>query len=545
GRAALLLEVFVEHDEQGRLEEVAAIGKEAARLEPAQAPYVAAGAIARIPEGAAAEGLALLVPVLEREPEAVEALIAQARSYMALEDVAKAFLSLEAARKARPGDHRPALFEGRFNHKLGKFSDARQALLRAQKLAATSSPLPSIELGRFDLDAGDVEAALEQAKTAVSISPLDARAHVLIADCLEQRGELDEALASYRRAHALDEESVDAALGEANMLREQAARSRVPAETEELAAALPLYRAVMERAPKNPKVMFEHGRALEMQGDLPAALELYREAANLDANDVRPHLRMAAAHLEAEPPSIEEAKAAMDAALRIEHESGRQRHEVRFWEARLAHARGEYSAAIANMRQAVEKEPRNALYNFWLGKSLDANNSLYEAIASYEAAIRLNSRFAEAQRALGWTELERHRFKQARKWFARYKKSEPSDLSIHVDIGESFIRQNKDGKAMAEFEKALAYDSQNVQALLHMGNIASRRGDDRKASKYFEKIVERAPDHGEAWCLLALSRAQPPLSSEAKTALRRCVENATAPADLQESAQNVLDTAGL
>ncbi len=541
-RAPITSDVARTYDDLGRLDEVVSIAQEAARLEPGSAEHVALAAVADALAGAPEAGLARIEPVLTREPTNVDALLARGRVYGAQQEIGKLFLDLEAAKAAAPQDYRVYLWDARFNLKLGKLEEARESFVRAQRLAADTA-VPTIELGFAELEAGDVEAAFKQAKSAVDVAPHDARSHVLLADCYVERGEFKKALKVYQKAVTIDPDNLSAFLGEANMLREMASREPTPAESELLAQAIPLYERAMERDGDNPRILFEYGRGLELRGELPQALELYEKATALDANDVRPHLRVTAAYLEREPPDLEAAGGSLARAQKIEAQAGKQYADVRFWEARYKILKREYSDAVASMRQAVEKEPRNAEFHYWLGKALEKNNSLYEAIAAYEDAVRLNSRYAQAQRALGWTELERHRFKKARQWFAKYQKMEPTDFSIYVDIGESYTRQNKDTQALKAFQKALGHDPNDVQAILQIGKILSRQGKEAQAAKKFERVIELEPTNSEAWCLVGISRSQRKVTVSARQALDTCIAADDAPVDMQEAAQEILDTA--
>src|SRR5262249_7878365 len=159
-----------------------------------------------------------------------------------------------------------------------------------------------------------------------------------------------------------------------------------------------------------------YGRAMELQHNIGAALELYSEAAELDEKDVRPHLKMASAFIEKDPPDLAAAKKSVAIARKIEAGSAKPSGLVRYWEARVALLDSKPHDAEAAMRSAVELEPRNALYHYWLGRTLEANNSLYEAISYYEKAVTLNSRLAVALRALGQSAIERNQFDKARDW---------------------------------------------------------------------------------------------------------------------------------
>lgn len=554
-RPSFLHATALTFDEAGLLgkEQAVAAATEAARLDPTNNAYVATAAAALAESGKVDEGLAQVSGALKRAPNDPELLISRARVLFHTEDVAKAYIDLETAKKAGGKDYRVYLWEARFNIKLGKLNDARKALAKAI-LLSKEDPMPLVELGRVDLQVGDVDAAFGNAQKAVELAADHPRAHVLLGDCYTRRGQLDDALKTYAKARELDDESLPAQIGYANALRDMSLREKKPSQAKSLSKSIPVYLAALASAPKNPAVLFEYGRALEIQGDLTAALALYREAASFDEKDVRPHLKIVAAYLESESPNLEEAKRSLKIAQKIELQSGQRNAEVRFWEARHALAAGQASDAsesmrLANeaaqsMRLATELEPRNALYQYWMGRALERSNSLYEAIAAYEKAISLNSRLADAHRALGWTALERHQFDKARASFDKYRESRPEDTTIWVDVGQSYTRQNKDDEAMKAFRKAIKFHPRHAQALVQIGNILARKGDERAAGDHYERAVRADPKRGEAWCQLGITKSRKRLTPEAKKALQKCVEMANSPEDMKDTARNILETAG-
>jgi superkiller protein 3 len=410
-RASFMHSTALAFDEAGILDDPRALtaALEAARLDPSNNAYVGTAAAALSLSGKKEEALKLVEVNAKRSPKDGDLLIGRARVWFDLDDVAKAFIDLDAAKEALPKDHRVPLWEARFHAKLGKYTDARAALARAIKLANTD-PMPLIELGRIDLSLGDVDAAFANADAAVKLAPNHPWAHVLLGECLTRRNQLEEALETFKRAIELDDELIQSQVGYANALRDMSLKEKKPKESVKLAESVPVYLAALAKAPKDPSVLFEYGRALEIAGDINGALALYQEAASLDEKDVRPHLRMVAAFLERETPDMEAAKASLSRAQKIELAEGQRRSEVRFWEARVALKDKRPDDASQAMQSAVEQEPRNAEYFYWLGRVLEENNSPYEAINAYEKAISLNSRLAEAHRKLGWTQLERNAF---------------------------------------------------------------------------------------------------------------------------------------
>jgi tetratricopeptide (TPR) repeat protein len=542
-RPAFLFSTAEAFDDAGILSDPRAVtaASEAARLDPTNNKFVALAAAALAESGKVQEGLEQVMNALRRAPQDNDLLIARARVYFAMDDVAKAFLDLDAAKKGT--DHRVPLWEARFHMKLGKLTDARGAIARAIKLT-TTDPMPLVELGQIDLSVGDVDAALESAKKAVEIAPSSPRSHILLANCYIRRNQLDEAAKTYEMAKTFDDESFDAKIGYANTLRDMSLRTKNPAQATTLAEAMPIYLAALNENARNPTVLFEYGRALEIQGNLGTALALYREATVIDEKDVRPHLKIVAAYLEAEPPDLDAANRSLKIAQKIELAAGQRNAEVRFWEARHALLDKRPSDAVQAMRNAVEQEPRNANYHYWMGVTLEKAESVYEAITAYEKAISLNSRLAEAHRALGWTSVERHQFDKARDSFEKYRESRPEDPTIWVDIGESFAKQNNDRKAMEAFETAIKHQPKNGRALLAVGNILSRQGEEKQAAKYYERAVKADETHGEAWCQLGISKSRGKLTPDARRALEKCIKIANSPEDMRDTAKSIIDGAG-
>ena len=538
-RPEFLYRVGIEFDEYERLPEVAAYVKEAARLQPANEAYVALGAVASALTDAPQEGLTMINGVLSRNPSNATALIARARVYAQMTEYAKGFIDLDKARQVAPNDARISLWEARLHTDLGKYNDAKKSLARAVRLAGTDA-LPHITKGRLELKTGDVDAAFDSAQQAVKHARFDSRAHRLLAACYARRGQLKKAEASYAKAYELDNEDLDARLGYANAMRDQGAKTSGEAASMLLAKAVPMYLSTMREQPKNPQTMFEYGRALELQGDLRGALALYESAAELDAKDVRPHLKMIAAYLSPSNLDVAAAQTSLKRARSIELTSGRSVPEVRFWEARVAFAAGQRREARSAMRRAVEGAPTDPLYQFWMGKVLEMNDELFEAVTHYERAVKLNSRYAEAIRSLGRTARLRKLFTKARMYFQRYRKAAPDDHTIFIDIGDSYTEQNRDSEAEKAYRTALKKMPNNAKALLQIGKIVDRRGRTKAALRFYQKAAKADPNLGEAVCKAALAAAQVRVTLQSRTSLENCVRLKNSPSDLKTMAEEAL-----
>ncbi|MBK8013697.1 MAG: tetratricopeptide repeat protein [Deltaproteobacteria bacterium] len=536
-RAAFLYRVAKLLDEAGASAQAAPLAAEATRLDPANVEYVSMAAVTLAASGQGAKAIDMLSPVLKRNPSEVAALVARARAHMEAGDVAKAYVDLEAAQKLRPNAPELLLLEANFNERLAKYNDAARVLERAARISKSGDILTA--LGRIELHTGAIEPAYTSATAAVAADPFGVAAHVLLGQCLLQRNQRSQALASFKTAVDLDDENMGARLGYANTLRDMSPAERADAKVGSK-SPIPIYLDLLGEHSDDPTIMFEYGRALEMEGDLSGALELYHEASRLNEKDARPHLKVVQALVERSDPDIEHAKESLAKAESIEVASGRQRADVRFWVARIAYLEKRYGDATSAIRSACEVEPTNAVYQYWMGKILEANNSLFEAIQAYERALAQNSRLSPALRALGWASLERHEFDTARTYFSRYREANPADATIFVDIGLSYTRQNRDEDAMGAFMKAIKEHPDDSQALLQIGNILARRGQENQATTYFAQAARAAPELGEAWCQWGIALSRKKLGKEGRAALQRCLKLENSPEDLKENARQIL-----
>jgi tetratricopeptide (TPR) repeat protein len=404
--------------------------------------------------------------------------------------------------------------------------------------------MPMVALGRLEIGVGNIEDALNWANKAVAADPSHPISQTLLADCYRLRDQFKEAEATYRTAIELDFENVAAQIGLANTLRDLCTKARVPKDCPQLAQAIPIYLEALRKHPDDAKVIFEYGRALELLDRLEAALQLYRDAVKLDSDDPRPHLAIVKAFIEAPSPDIAAAKQSLKKA----EELNAALPDVRFWSARILFTEGNYPEAQREMETAVNAQPANALYHYWLGKILLLTDSLYEGLGELERAIQLNNRLGPAYRELGRAEASRNRFTEARKYYEEYRKVAPEDWTIHNDIGRSYLKQEKLAEAKSHFKKVLQEDPGDARAHTKIGEIAAREGDDKKAIESYERACKFNPNSGDACCnygVAAAANAEGPVPRQIAEVLRRCLalgdEGDADLKELKDKAQRALD----
>lgn len=530
-RGALMLRIAETADAWARLPQTVEPAQEAARLLPKNDTAQALGAAAWASRGPEAAKEALSTVNTRAANKSLALLLAQVRVYGQLGDLERAEDSLARARRIAPKDPRPDLREGLLRLQFSEEDRAVEPLTRAMK-AAEKDPSPAIALAQVQLKAGRLKEAEAAATRALKIAPKDARAQNIVGRVALARGDAPAAGRAFRAALRLDEAAVAPRLGLAQALVAQGtSASLAEAETQ-------LIRLLI-REPRDAGALLAYGELLQRRHLPQRALESFQRAATLNPDALAPHLKVMEAALDHRPPALDTAKEALKAAKRAERRSGHLSPELDFWRGRVAFAAGDLHTASAALSSAVRKAPEIARYHFWLGRAR-AKNAPLEANSSFEEALKLDPKLNAATRELGRVAMSRFRYKEARRYFSRYRAVAPKDASIYVDIGDSYQLQNRDDEALKAYLKAVKQDPRLALVQFNIGQIYNQREARKPALKHFRLATRADPSFGPAWCQIGISLSERRRNSEGTAALRRCISLASSPEDMRTTAQELL-----
>lgn len=90
----------------------------------------------------------------------------------------------------------------------------------------------------------------------------------------------------------------------------------------------------------------------------------------------------------------------------------------------------------------------------------------------------------------GYKLLERGKIDEARQIYQGLVAADPYDSVFHCHLGSIFVRQNEPDKAFEEFDLALRYNIQNVDAFVGRGELFLSRGEIQKAIADFKNAIE-------------------------------------------------------
>jgi tetratricopeptide (TPR) repeat protein len=176
--------------------------------------------------------------------------------------------------------------------------------------------------------------------------------------------------------------------------------------------------------------------------------------------------------------------------------------------------------AIAGCASAVPL-PRKALELNSAGALALAQGDLATAEARFSVALEYSPRFVEAWVNLGYVELRRGNFEQARRDFARARELNPDIPAPHHALGVLADEERKGPEAEAHYRAALKVDPGFAPARANLARLLYARGQYENAREQFQRLVEVAPHAVEGWAGEAEALLQLDREAEAEAVVTR------------------------
>jgi len=90
-------------------------------------------------------------------------------------------------------------------------------------------------------------------------------------------------------------------------------------------------------------------------------------------------------------------------------------------------------------------------------------------------------------------------FKEAADWYEQALKIHPKDVNASTDLGIAYYYMNQPDRALAQFDRSLAIQSDHAKTLLNIGIVRAFGKQDLKgAAEVWQKVLDVAPSSEEA-----------------------------------------------
>lgn len=294
--------------------------------------------------------------------------------------------------------------------------------------------------------------ALHALQKTAQLLPDDANAHNNLANTLRERGQLDGAVASCRRALKL-----------------------------------------------NPNLAEAHnnlGLAILELGQTDAAVSSFRHALQVNPSFAEAHSNLGYALIQLGQP--EEAEVCCRRALKSRPDFANAHNNLGYALFEL----GQLDNAVASYRRALELKPEFAEAHMNLGIALLELGKLDGAVTSYQRALELKPEFAEAHMNLGNAFLELGQLDDAVTSYRHALELKPDFAKALSNLGAAFRELGQLDAAAERYRRALEIDPKCIEAMLGSARLCMENGDMTGAEDLIRKALEIDSDDLEARFLL-------------------------------------------
>lgn len=162
----------------------------------------------------------------------------------------------------------------------------------------------------------------------------------------------------------------------------------------------------------------------------------------------------------------------------------------------------DYRTELALYRDTVVKRPENAFARYNLGKALAESGAATEALAHYEAALRLEPTWAHVHYNLGNALFDLGRTADALAQLQSAVRIKPDYAKAHYNLGNTFIALGQREQAREAYAAAVRLRPDYAEARDNLGSVLLELGRHVEAIAQFEALVATGTASAETHCNL-------------------------------------------
>ncbi len=154
---------------------------------------------------------------------------------------------------------------------------------------------------------------------------------------------------------------------------------------------------------------------------------------------------------------------------------------------------GEYRQAETDFKEAVKKHPDSAIAQYYLGRSLLAQNKVSKAVTHIERAVDLDSGNADYSFWLGVAYGELGNEKAEKRSYERALQLNRHHAQARLYLGHLLLRNGNLKQALQEYDEVLTAQPTNPAALYNRALILDMKGKDSTAKEAWLKYLHWYP----------------------------------------------------
>lgn len=236
-----------------------------------------------------------------------------------------------------------------------------------------------------------------------------------------------------------------------------------------LEAARRNYRRQIEAHPEEWPLRRQFAVLLDSAGDLPGAIDEYREIIKTLPHHPEPHFRLGALYNRTK--QWPEAERHLRQALELRSDFARAANSLGIC---LSH-QGRFEHSYEQFRHAVEVQPTFAEAFFNWGLVLASQGKQTDAEQYYRKAIDADVNYVPAYAKLGAIAVAATNYQAALPFYQEVARLRPGEPEAQLTLGKLYLRMGETAKARKQLERTLTLDPQNHEARVGIQQL-NRRG---------------------------------------------------------------------
>jgi len=371
-----------------------------------------------------------------------------------------------------------------------RIAEAEQTMIQGLKVSP-DSPNGHYYLGRIYGDSGKMEQAIASFERAIAVNALFEPAYLAEASLYESQQEKEKAIGVLRRyldrvnpnnkdirqrLVQLYVAAKDYAGGLAELekmlaedpgdLDAQLRMALIYGEKKDFPKAIEQLQAVLKVRPAELKVRDYLGYLYEETKELPRAIEAYQFNLQLDATYVESHIHLGVLHYRLK--HYAEAIVHLSEATRLT-----PKQPEPFIVLGLAYLQAEqFEKSVQTFEEGLSHHPKHADLHFNLGTAYDKLNRFDDVVRTMEAALALDPHHADAMNYLGYSYADRGiKIEQALSLTRQAVALKPENGYYVDSLGWAFFKSGLLAEALTEIKRAVALVGDDAVIYEHLGDI--------------------------------------------------------------------------
>ncbi|MFP4058574.1 MAG: tetratricopeptide repeat protein [Candidatus Brocadiia bacterium] len=488
-------------------------------------PYLQLAEINRL-EGKLDQAVKQYEDAVEHNPQSIPARMGLAQAYLDKNRVQEAIQQLNEV-LVLDSIHAPALLRlAKIYRASRRFDKALELAQRAVQIAPSSREA-RLELAAIHMARGQHDAALEQFRQILKDRPNDVGAKVGMAEVTFQAGDRQAAIKQLTSLLAQQRPLPPAQIALITFYRRLGQVDKAQAELEELVRepssrlmgaydlavvyihkdrlddALRLINARLE-AQREPGVLLARGTALQLKGQLDAAVDAFAEAQKASSKDARMASFLANAYLAAGKP--QEARKAIEAvevqpelleaykALIAQLGNGDAKSRLAanaLNQAALYVNASWHTLAEEQYQKLLETLPDNLAVLHFLADVRERMGDAKEALATYQKMVATRPHYEPALRKIAHYHLANSRPEAAAEVYRKLLKDRPEHVGYLLSLATAIQKQGKHQEAIDIYKKVIQLAPNNP---IGYNNLAWLYAIETKQLKEAEALATKAAD---------------------------------------------------